>query len=208
MKNSPGATRKRVIKPAGERRADLLDAAMEVFAENGVADATVSDITARAEVAKGTFYLYFDGKDRVVAGLWERYVARFLEIAKDMIENQTPQEDWGSVLATLMERLVDHAMEHADLHRIVYGSADAKALALCWETNQQVIALFAKAIQSGMATGVLRPGNSEAFARVVYHGAHGALHDAISGAVPYGRDEVVATVRGVIDHALALKSNP
>ncbi|MEV1171809.1 TetR/AcrR family transcriptional regulator [Nonomuraea sp. NPDC049784] len=196
------ARRKRVIKPAEERRADLLDAAMAVFTEHGVADATVKDITERADVAKGTFYLYFDAKDQVVAALWERYVSRFLELAEDLIGNRTPRDDWSSVLAALVEELIDHAMGHANLHRIVYGSADAKALALCWETNQQVIALLAEAIQRGMTAGVLRPGDPEVLARVIYHGTHGALHDAISGTVQYGRDEVVRTVQDIIGQVL------
>lgn len=202
MSKSPEVRRRRVIKPAEERRADLLDAAMAVFAERGVADATVSEIAGRAEVAKGTFYLYFDAKDHVVAGLWERYVSRFLELAEDVIGNRTPQGDWSDVLTALLERLIDHAMEHADLHRIVFGSADAKALALCWETNQQVIALLAEAIQRGMTAGVLRPGDPEILARIIYHGAHGALHDTISGTAPYGRDEVVSTVRDIVGQVL------
>jgi AcrR family transcriptional regulator len=202
MSKSPRTTRKRVIKPAEERRADLLDAAMEVFAKRGVADVTVNDITARADVAKGTFYLYFEGKDHVVAGLWERYVSRFLELAEDVIGTRTPRGDWSGVLTAFLERLIDHAMEHADLHRIVYGSADAKALALCWETNQQVIGLLAEAIRRGMTAGVLRPGDPEVLARVIYHGAHGALHDTISGTAPYGRDEVVSTVRDIVGRVL------
>lgn len=192
-----------MIKPAEERRAELLDAAMQVFAERGVADATVNDITERADVAKGTFYLYFDTKDHVVAALWERYVARLLVLAEDVIGDQTPGADWVSVLIALVERLVDHAWEYADLHRIVYGSADAKALALCWETNQQVIALLAEAIERGIAAQALRRGDPDLLARVIYHGAHGAMHDTISGTAPYGRDELLLTLRDILNRVLA-----
>ncbi|MEO3867352.1 TetR/AcrR family transcriptional regulator [Nonomuraea sp. B12E4] len=202
MSGDSEATRKRVIKPARERRADLLDAAWDVFAERGVADATVSDIAARAEVAKGSFYLHFSAKEQVVAALWERYVAGYLRLAEGVLGDRTPQDDWIGVLTGLLGHLIDHSMEHADLHRIVYGSADAKALALCEETNQQVIALLAEAIQRGMDAGVLRSGSAEVFARVLYHGVHGALHDMISGTVPYGEDEVVSTVRDIVGRVL------
>lgn len=202
MSKAPSATRKRVIKPAEERRSDLLNAAMAVYTERGVADTTVSEITDRADVAKGTFYLYFESKDHVVAILWERYVTRFLELAEDIIGNRTPQGDWGKVLASLLERLVDHALEHAELHRIVYGSADATALALCAETNQQVIALITKAIQRGMTAGVLRAGNADVLARIIYHGTHGMLQDTVSGIAVHDRDEVVSSVRDIIDRVL------
>ncbi|MFI6790134.1 TetR/AcrR family transcriptional regulator [Nonomuraea sp. NPDC050383] len=202
MSRGPETARKRVIKPAGERRAELLDAAMDVFTERGVADSTVSDITARAEVAKGSFYLHFSAKEQVVAALWERYVAGYLQLAEAVLADRTPQDDWIDVLTALLERLIDHAMEHAGLHRVVYGSADAKALALCWETNQQVIDLLAEAIKRGMTAGVLRPGTPEVFARIAYHGVHGALHDMISGTAPYDRDEVVASMRDLVDRVL------
>ncbi|MFG2074701.1 hypothetical protein SAMN05421874_109104 [Nonomuraea maritima] len=106
------------------------------------------------------------------------------------------------MLTALLERLIDHAVEHADLHRVVYGSADAKALALCAETNRRVIALLAEAIERGMAAGALRPGSAAVFARVAYHGVHGALHDMISGTAPYDKEQVVASVRDIVDRVL------
>ncbi len=49
----------------------LLKTAYHLFIENGVSKTSVSDITQKAGVAKGTFYLYFkdkyDLKDRLVA---------------------------------------------------------------------------------------------------------------------------------------------
>jgi AcrR family transcriptional regulator len=44
----------------------LLDAATWVFARKGYRKAGVSDIIARAGVARGTFYLHFDSKERVL----------------------------------------------------------------------------------------------------------------------------------------------
>ena len=47
------------------RPAELLEAALDVFAEKGFAAARMDDIAARAGVAKGTVYLYFPGKEAV-----------------------------------------------------------------------------------------------------------------------------------------------
>ncbi|MCX6373687.1 MAG: TetR/AcrR family transcriptional regulator [Actinobacteria bacterium] len=54
------------------RRAELVSAAAAVFAERGVANATVSDIVKAAGVAQGTFYLYFDTKDDAVLAVVAR----------------------------------------------------------------------------------------------------------------------------------------
>ena len=45
-----------------EKRRALLEAAYDLFLERGAAKTSVEDITSRAKVAKGTFYLYFKDK--------------------------------------------------------------------------------------------------------------------------------------------------
>ncbi|MGE0585960.1 MAG: TetR/AcrR family transcriptional regulator [Flavobacteriaceae bacterium] len=52
--------------PAGrkaQRRHQILGAALVVFSEQGFAAARLDDIAARAGVAKGTLYLYFESKE-------------------------------------------------------------------------------------------------------------------------------------------------
>lgn|SRR5574344_599731 len=43
----------------------LLDASISLFLEKGFADTTIQDIVDKAEIAKGTFYLYFHDKYEV-----------------------------------------------------------------------------------------------------------------------------------------------
>src|SRR4029077_7946000 len=47
------------------RPAEILDAALAVFAQKGYAAARMDDIAARAGVTKGTIYLYFENKEAV-----------------------------------------------------------------------------------------------------------------------------------------------
>src|SRR5256885_10177024 len=47
----------------GERPRQILDAALEVFGERGLAGARLEDIARRAGVSKGTIYLYFPNKE-------------------------------------------------------------------------------------------------------------------------------------------------
>src|SRR3989304_6659178 len=56
-------------KEKEDRKEAILAAAREVFFEEGIRRATVEAIAARAEVAKGTVYLYFDTKETIVAHL-------------------------------------------------------------------------------------------------------------------------------------------
>src|SRR3954447_15081058 len=63
-----------------DNRTRLIDAAREVFAAKGYHVATLSDITRRAGLAKGTFYLYFDEKKEIYYEL----VRTFLQHVKDI----------------------------------------------------------------------------------------------------------------------------
>lgn len=60
-------------KIATLKRDSILDAAQAVFAERGYHRTTIKDVAAHAEVADGTLYNYFDNKDALLSGLFERF---------------------------------------------------------------------------------------------------------------------------------------
>ncbi len=62
-------TRARREREKRERRRSILRAAREMFFENGFHDATVDSVAERAEVSKGTVYLYFVSKESLLAHL-------------------------------------------------------------------------------------------------------------------------------------------
>ncbi|GIK66143.1 MAG: AcrR family transcriptional regulator [Chloroflexota bacterium] len=51
------------------RRADILEAAMKVFAEKGIRQATTKEIAEAADIAEGTIYNYFANKEELVAAM-------------------------------------------------------------------------------------------------------------------------------------------
>ncbi|MFT3769181.1 MAG: TetR/AcrR family transcriptional regulator [Minicystis sp.] len=64
-------------RPADRRvRIELLRAAEAVFVEHGLAAAKVEDITARAGVSKGAFYLHFESKEDCFRQIIEAFVAK------------------------------------------------------------------------------------------------------------------------------------
>lgn len=52
-----------------ERRDAILAAARDLFFEHGIYRTTVDDVAGRAQVAKGTVYLYFESKETILAHL-------------------------------------------------------------------------------------------------------------------------------------------
>jgi AcrR family transcriptional regulator len=52
-----------------ERRTQILEAAMQVFAERGFHQARMDDIAERSGLSKGALYLYYTSKDAIIAAL-------------------------------------------------------------------------------------------------------------------------------------------
>jgi AcrR family transcriptional regulator len=62
-----------------ETRLRLLEAALHLFHENGYDDTTVEQIAAAADVAKGTFFNYFEAKQATLPALVEWRLQRLEE---------------------------------------------------------------------------------------------------------------------------------
>ena len=91
-----------------EKRRALLDAAYELFLERGTAKTSVEDITSRAKVAKGTFYLYFQDKGALTQALLGRVSYQLLSDACVAADQQDAD------LKTFSDKMVfviDHILE-------------------------------------------------------------------------------------------------
>jgi AcrR family transcriptional regulator len=61
------------------RPAEILDAALAVFAEKGYAATRMDEIARRAGVTKGTIYLYFESKDAVFRSLVQESIGATIQ---------------------------------------------------------------------------------------------------------------------------------
>ncbi len=61
-----------------DRKNEILDAALEVFGELGLQEASVDDVVERSGLSKGTLYWYFKSKDRLIGALMKRFFAQEL----------------------------------------------------------------------------------------------------------------------------------
>ncbi|MDN3354357.1 TetR/AcrR family transcriptional regulator [Actinomadura sp. DC4] len=73
-------------------RERLIEATREVFEEIGFLDARVSHITARAKVAYGTFYTYFDSKEAVLRAIADRLFTDMTRPGRPPLSGASPAE--------------------------------------------------------------------------------------------------------------------
>lgn len=90
-----------------EKRRALLDAAYELFLERGTAKTSVEDITSRAKVAKGTFYLYFQDKGAVMQALLGRVSYQLLNNACEAVERQTGLETFPDKMVSVIDHIIE-----------------------------------------------------------------------------------------------------
>lgn len=86
----------------------IIDAAVEVIAENGYHQSQVSKIAKQAGVADGTIYLYFKNKEDILISLFKEKMGQFIERMEEEIKGkQTAKEKLALVITKHFSLLAD-----------------------------------------------------------------------------------------------------
>jgi AcrR family transcriptional regulator len=72
MDTAPRTAAARQPRAEATRRA-LLDAALEVFTEQGYANASIAEVVRRADASVGSLYHHFGGKVHLFLAIWDEY---------------------------------------------------------------------------------------------------------------------------------------
>lgn len=159
----PIVTGRSTMPRIADRRAkiDLLRAAEEAFAEHGLAAAKVEDITARAGVSKGAFYLHFESKEDCFRQIVEGVLARLAATAGELELTHA-----GSLegLPDLLERRLAVDVEvlelcwqnRAVLRMILAGGGGAPYAYLLDAFGEQIIGRSERWVEHAMSTGLYR----------------------------------------------------
>lgn len=94
----------------------LMRAALQLFAERGIAGTTVEDITEAADVGKGTFFNYFPTKEHVLQAFGE---TRIQKIEGALHEARAGAQPIWQVLRRLAHSLADEASHTPGLLRSI-----------------------------------------------------------------------------------------
>ena len=94
----------------------ILDAALAEFGTRGFSESSIVGITARARVALGTFYTYFDSKDAVFAALVRDMSTRVREHVAPSLEDAVDQLD---AERRALASYLDFVARHKEVYRII-----------------------------------------------------------------------------------------
>ena len=184
----------------GERtRQKILDAAQHEIGSKGFADASISTITAQAEVGQGTFYLYFRSKEDVLRELvlrMGRRLRRHLTLAIAGAPNRLEAERRG------LQAFLEFVRANTDLYRVV-AEAQFVDPAVFQRYYQDFAASYRAGLLAAEARGEITSGDAEVRAwalmgisdmvgrrfalwdlqvslRRIAEAAHGLIHDGLA----------------------------
>lgn len=180
----------------------ILDAAIRVFARHGYSKTSVSEIIHEADVARGTFYLYFKSKKDIFDGLLDRFLMELTRnVARINSSHLSPEGDLAGHFRLLATDLVETMTRNRQLTQIVLfqaGGLDASfdsKLALFYD---QLTRIITHNLDAQVAGGLFRPLPTELVARCMI----GSVKEIISWWVQNDRFEIETAIRGVIDYLL------
>lgn len=198
---SPQATRRE--RRLAQTRLAILDAAGSLFLTKGLNATTMAELAERADVAIGTLYSHFDGKNDVYAALVERALeldAEYCDAAWNDASNAAGR------LVGIADGYLRFAREHPDYFRLFrFPPADGPttaSAALVSERVQAEIKRMAGAIREAIDEGLFRdvdPDRTAAFMWASWDGVIAAhLLPGNMGLSDAEFEEVLAIAREVI----------
>ncbi|HZW98840.1 MAG TPA: TetR/AcrR family transcriptional regulator [Trueperaceae bacterium] len=149
-------------------RRKLLEAAEAEIGENGFARSSVASITRRADVAQGTFYLYFPSKKDVLVEL-VRHMGHSLRAA--LAQAIVGADDRIDAEKRGFEAFVRFSLDHQNLYKVVMESQFVDE-AIYREYYQTLADAYAENISRAQGRGEVRDGDPAALAWALMGIAH------------------------------------
>lgn len=205
--------------PSTERgrrmRARLLAAAREVFERDGFLDARVTDISAAAGVAHGSFYTYFRSKTEVFRALLagsmdDLYASLGADPAGDAEQADAPS-DAVRRIDRANRRFVAMYRENTALMALFeqVTTFDPEVRALRQAARERMVGRVRHSIEKLQAEGQVDAGlDAEYSAHALVAMVNGLVHYWLVLGREFDEDRLVATMTGLWARALGLPDRP
>jgi AcrR family transcriptional regulator len=188
-----------------QRRAQILEAAKAVFAEHGYHKAAINEIIRRAGIARGTFYLYFESKqkvfDSILAEALEQLRSRLFRIETDG-GAPPPQVQLRQQLVQVFQYLLED--RHFTLMLLRQGlGTDTEVAERVTNFYGHAQDLIHRSLERGMEMGILRQHDPNLISAALLGAVRGILAQLIGAneQPDYEKvvDELIAfALRGVL----------
>jgi AcrR family transcriptional regulator len=205
----PSADERRARRRAArvaDNRADILDAAERTFAERGLTEGSLRDISRHSGFSTAAIYNYFENKQHLLAETLSRRGTELLDVI-------TTAGSEGTSSMARLHQIIDSTVEffdrYPDFRQMLRRVREADAAVMEALTHYaadrldlftQTLALMTAIVEDGQRTGEIREGNPSAllhlYMTLVYEHVHLSTADQPMGALTL--DQFHAFVDGAL----------
>lgn len=176
-------TRRRL--PPEERRAQLLEIAIDVFADRGLGAARHAEIAERAGVAVSTVFVYFETREALVDAVLDAVADFFLEAA-ERIHGQ--DKSCVAILREVGDAFVDFLESHRS-HALVWLEWGSAVREDVWPRyrafTERIVAITRRTLERGKREGSVAPdADTESLARLFASSSQSIARLALSDVDP------------------------
>jgi len=160
--DTPRWRRRKTARPA-----EILDAALSVFAEKGFAAAKLTEIARRAGVSKAALYLYFETKEDLFRATARSLVAPDLAAIAGALEaSEAPFAELAPLLLARAAVLLAEGRAASLVTMVIGESRNFPDLARIWRADvvEQVLSLVSSVIARAQARGEVIAGDPRLYA--------------------------------------------
>ena len=101
----------------------LMQTTMQLVLEKGFASVSIQDITDRADLGRGTFYIHFKDKDEVVWTAFQELFQGLEQQAHAQLDRRMPQVEYYG-----LANIFQHADRNRDLYKVMFGGQGSAIL--------------------------------------------------------------------------------
>lgn len=144
-----------------QRREQILDAAEKIFFQKGLAQTTMDEIAEKAELSKGTLYLYYKSKEDLFLGV----MCRGMTILEEMFAKATgTDEPTVKLIRNIGDAYYEFFKRHRNYFRMfvfwenpqLHSQVSENMMIECEGCNQGVWKVVTDVIQKGIDDGTFR----------------------------------------------------
>jgi AcrR family transcriptional regulator len=151
------------------KRLEILQSALQVFSQKGVANTKMIDIATAASIGKGTIYEYFKSKEDIFAAGFQHFFDGFeANIESAISQSENPEEQLQILIRSSLGTFFEHHSEFA----VIMLDFWAEGIRTKDDTIENVIhlkdvyrmyrSMIVKIIERGIGLGMFRPVNAVA----------------------------------------------
>ena len=188
--------------PPAEKRRQILDAAVRVFARQGFHSTRVADIADEADVAYGLVYHYFSSKENVLNELFIQRWSLLIEAIDEADRSTLAHEEKLGAVAGF---IIDSYRYDPDLMKVIIVEVTRAANSFGQthlEEINRAYELIGRIVADGQKQSIFREDIDPAFAAMVFYGAiEQLLSGWIFGVIP-GSDRDFDEARDLLVKAI------